>query len=130
MLRLNLYVSEANGLDDEPYDEKPYADDGDGVVPAFRLAVLPKPFRGPAATLPYVVRNEPDRQSDQRGKNDEIIQITENGNEIGNEIERGQGIRDGDAGGDLCPNGRFLIFQCQKDRGDVRADPFGAIFQF
>jgi len=48
------------------------------------------------AHSPDILRDHPDREGDESGEDDEVVEIAEDGDEIGEEIDRAQGVPEGD----------------------------------
>lgn len=96
--------------DDQRDDDDPYQDEGEGVVPFFGLAVVPQACGAASAILKEIPWDASDTPCDEGREDDEIIQISKHGDEIGDQINGGEGVYNDHRRKDLgIPRGLFLL---------------------
>ena len=122
-------LSKPDGFDDEKYDERPYEDERDGVIPLFRLSVRPHIPGFLPAFRPHVAGDELYCQRDQSRNQDEIVQRSQNRDEIGDEVDRRQHIAHCHGCQHLCQYGSPAVFQREKHGGNIVFQFLGAFFQ-
>lgn len=114
---------------DEEHDEQPHSDDRNRVIPALRLAVLPHALGLRAARRHHLRRNEPHGERDHRGQDDEVVEIPQHGDEIGDQVDGRERITYRQRREHLRSPRRLLSLEREKHGGDIGLELFGAIFQ-
>ena len=100
---------------DQPGTQHPDDNKRYGVKPFFGFVILPHSLCFLAITLEGVLRDEMNRQGDQCGENDKVVKVTENRDEIGDEVDGREGVNQGEGCHSFGIPGSLGAFQAQED---------------
>ena len=104
---------------DQPEHEYPDKNEWDGIVPFFGFSVLPHSLGFLAVTLEGVIWDQMNRESDQRREDDQVVKVSDNRDEVRDEVDRRKGIDKRENSHRFGIPGSFRAFQAQENGWDI-----------
>lgn len=112
----------------QPGQRQPEQDDRCSAPPVDRsFAIFPRFY---PAYLHYFFRNELERQEHAQGDEQQIVQVTEHGDEVGDQIDWAEGIRHHQCGPGFGVPGRARVAVRQIEGIRVSFEILGGLFEF
>lgn len=105
--------------DDDDQNQKPDCDNRQSIDQLPRFPILPKVFRLGSALLEDLSWNQLHRQGHHHGQDDQVVQIAQHRNEVGDEVDGGECICDCCPSADFCQQRGLFILQREIDGRNI-----------